>query len=187
MFKKPNRRPGIPIIAAILVGSLATFTAGSWTSHQPLAGPGDGLGQPGMASPSVSPSVSPSESPSVNPSPSESVSPSPSASPSAFPGTASPQPSASPAQVTINIPQNSTGMGDQAYGTNPLIIPVGTQVTWINDDSAPHTATSDTGVFDSGTLNQGQSFSFTFETAGTFPYFCTIHGKQSMSGTIQVN
>jgi hypothetical protein len=77
-------------------------------------------------------------------------------------------------------------MGPAAYGTNPLVISAGTVVTWTNNDTMPHTATSDTGAFDSSTLAPGQSFSFTFATAGTFPYHCTIHGAQSMSGVIQV-
>ncbi len=59
-------------------------------------------------------------------------------------------------------------------------------MTWVNNDTVPHTATSDTGVWDSGTLNPGQSFSFTFNDAGTFPYHCAIHGAASMSGTIVV-
>jgi len=88
--------------------------------------------------------------------------------------------------VTVNIPPNAMGMGPAAYGTNPLVIAVGTTVTWVNTDSIAHTATSDTGVWDSGVLNPGQNFSFTFSTPGTFPYHCTIHGAASMSGTIQV-
>lgn len=77
-------------------------------------------------------------------------------------------------------------MGTAAYGTNPLVVSVGTTVTWTNNDSAPHTVSSTTGVFESGNLNQGQTFSFTFDQAGTFPYFCRIHGAASMSGVIQV-
>lgn len=90
-------------------------------------------------------------------------------------------------EVTVRIPVGATGMGPAAYGQNPLTVPVGTTVTWINDDSTPHTATSDTGVWDSGTLNQGGQFSFTFSNPGTYPYYCTIHGRTSMSGTIEVS
>lgn len=107
--------------------------------------------------------------------------------PSASP-TSTPTASASPTmnQVTVSIPSGSTGLGTAAYGTNPLVIPQGTTVTWINNDSVPHTATSDTGIWDSGTLQTGGSFSFTFNDSGTFPYFCSIHGQASMSGTIEV-
>jgi plastocyanin len=91
-----------------------------------------------------------------------------------------------PAAVTVAIPVGAMGRGPAAFGTNPLVIAMGTTVTWVNDDSIAHTATSDTGVWDSGILSPGQSFSFTFTSAGTFPYHCAIHGAASMSGTIVV-
>ena len=71
---------------------------------------------------------------------------------------------------------------DFAYG-DPLEITVGTTVTWTNMDSAPHTATS-SGNFQSDRLDQGQSYSFTFEEAGTFEYFCEFH--PNMVSTITV-
>ena len=58
-------------------------------------------------------------------------------------------------------------------------------VRWVNQGNNPHTATSDTGLWHSGTLNHGEAFSVTFSTVGSFPYFCQIHG-QAMSGTINV-
>ncbi|VVB57167.1 Plastocyanin [uncultured archaeon] len=60
----------------------------------------------------------------------------------------------------------------------------GAAVTWTNEDSAPHTITSSTGAFDSGTLQQGQSFSFKFDTPGTYEYHCAIHSR--MKGKITV-
>jgi plastocyanin len=48
----------------------------------------------------------------------------------------------------------------------------------------PHTATASDGSFDSGNLNPGQSFSFTFATPGSFPYVCQYHA--GMQGTIVV-
>ena len=102
--------------------------------------------------------------------------------------TAPPAPGQVPAGATIvNIPVSAVGKGSAAYGVNPLVVTMGTTVTWVNQDSMPHTATSDSGVWDSGTLTQGQTFSFVFSTPGTFPYHCSIHGVASMSGTIQVN
>lgn len=98
-------------------------------------------------------------------------------------------PTASPSAnvTTVRIAQGSVGKGPAAFGTNPLTISMGTTVTWINDDTVPHTATSDTMVWDSGTLQPGQNYSFKFNNTGTFPYHCTIHGQQSMSGTIVVH
>lgn len=104
------------------------------------------------------------------------------ASPSPGPST-SPNPSPT---VTVTIDQGAVGKGSAAYGTNPLIVDVGTTVTWVNNDTVPHTATSETGVWDTGTIDPGQSSSETFDTPGIFPYFCSIHGQASMSGVIQV-
>jgi plastocyanin len=57
-------------------------------------------------------------------------------------------------------------------------------VTWINQDSAPHTATADDGRFDTGTLEQGRLNSETFKQAGTHTYFCEVH--PTMRGTVEV-
>ena len=61
---------------------------------------------------------------------------------------------------------------------------VGTTVVVTNTDAAPHTWTAVDGAFDSGSLGQGETFEFTFDTPGTFEYFCNFH--PSMSGTITV-
>ncbi|HSN94592.1 MAG TPA: cupredoxin family copper-binding protein [Anaerolineaceae bacterium] len=74
---------------------------------------------------------------------------------------------------------------DFSFSPKDVTIKKGTTVTWTNKDSVIHTATSDTGLFDSGNLSQGQSFSYTFTTAGTFPYVCTPH-KANMKATIVV-
>jgi plastocyanin len=73
---------------------------------------------------------------------------------------------------------------DFAFSPDPLEITVGTTVTWTNQDSAPHTATGEGGSFTTGRLDQGQSGSFTFDTAGEFPYFCEFHSN--MKGTVVV-
>ena len=71
-----------------------------------------------------------------------------------------------------------------AFAPETVTVKVGTQVTWTNLDSAPHTATADDLDFDSGILNQGESFTFQFNTPGTFSYICTLH--PSMRATIVV-
>ncbi len=65
-----------------------------------------------------------------------------------------------------------------------LTIKVGTTVTWENKDAVPHTVTADNGAFDSGRMNQGDKFSFTFNEPGTYTYICDIHPY--MKGTITV-
>jgi copper-containing nitrite reductase len=62
------------------------------------------------------------------------------------------------------------------YSVNVLTIPVGTTVTWSNDDPGMiHTVTSVDGLFDSGFLNEGDSWSYTFDEPGEFEYMCTPH------------
>ena len=89
--------------------------------------------------------------------------------------------------TTITIPASAAGTGAAAYGTNPLHIPVGGKVQWMNTDSVPHSATSDTAAFDTGVFGGGVTSSVvTFGTAGTYSYHCSVHGSPSMTGVIIV-
>jgi plastocyanin len=56
-----------------------------------------------------------------------------------------------------------------------LTIPVGTTVTWTNDDEEPHTVTSSTGLFASPGLDNAETFSHRFAAPGTYTYFCALH------------
>ena len=58
----------------------------------------------------------------------------------------------------------------------------GDTVVWTNKDSAPHTVTG--GSLNSGTLSGGQTYSFTFNAAGTVSYACSFH--PSMTGKVVV-
>lgn len=80
----------------------------------------------------------------------------------------------------------SVSIVDFAFNPKTIAVPVGTTVRWTNNGSAPHTVTSTSSpkAFDSGTLNPGESFEFTFKTAGQFPYRCAIH--PSMTGMVIV-
>lgn len=79
---------------------------------------------------------------------------------------------------------------DFAFAPDPLAVAVGADVTWTNKDSFAHTATATaktTGAgapFDSMDLEPGQSYSYRFDTPGTFTYLCAIHN--SMTGTVVV-
>lgn len=69
-------------------------------------------------------------------------------------------------------------------------VPVGSTVTWHNDDQTFHTVTSgepSTGPdfnFDSGILPPGQSYQVPFPNAGYFKYYCTVH--PFMNGVVRV-
>jgi len=56
---------------------------------------------------------------------------------------------------------------------------------WINKDSVTHRVVSDSGLFGSGNLINGQSYNYTFNQTGSYPYHCAIH--PSMAGTIVVS
>ena len=75
-------------------------------------------------------------------------------------------------------------MAGRVFSPAVLEISVGDTVTWTNDDDTEHTVTSSTGAFDSGTLTEGATFSFTFDTAGDYTYACLFHSD--MQATIVV-
>jgi plastocyanin len=76
---------------------------------------------------------------------------------------------------------------DYKFAPLTLTIPVGTTVTWVNHDMAPHTATHRSfgdDAFDSGNLTVSQLFKHRFRKSGTYAYLCILH--QGMQGTIVV-
>jgi plastocyanin len=99
------------------------------------------------------------------------------------------------ASPTASSPGTAPGTGSGTGGTDitiqnfaftPQTITVkpGTTVTWTNKDSVPHNIVSTDGPsltvtpkFNSGTMSQGQTFSFTFAKAGTYFYECSIHAN----------
>ncbi len=56
-----------------------------------------------------------------------------------------------------------------------IVVPVGTTVTWLQKGAFPHSATADDGTFDSGVMQTGGKFSFTFKKTGKFTYHCDPH------------
>jgi plastocyanin len=85
----------------------------------------------------------------------------------------------------VSIPAGTAIPGceevDLCYDPNSLIIFTGGEVIWRNDDSSSHTVTSGNiiegpdEIFDSGLIKPGMTFSFKFEEAGVYDYFCIIH------------
>ena len=93
-------------------------------------------------------------------------------------------PPAAPVEKTKPETAKRAAVTIQNYAFNPQaqIVSKGTTVTWTNNDSAPHQIKSTT--FNSGLLAQGQSYSYTFASAGSYDYICSVH--PSMTGTIIV-
>ena len=76
----------------------------------------------------------------------------------------------------------SIAMENFLFKPAEITIKKGDTITWTNQDSAPHDISGDT--FQSNPLVKGQSFSFAFDSVGTFNYICGIH--PSMKGKIIV-
>ena len=93
--------------------------------------------------------------------------------------------------------------GDAAHGGNPAAadttqvavdnfsftpamaaVPVGTTVTWTNHDDIPHNVVSPEQKFKSSVLDTDETFSHTFDAAGTYKYYCSIHPR--MTGQVVV-
>jgi plastocyanin len=66
-----------------------------------------------------------------------------------------------------------------------MTVKAGTTVTWKNMDGEPHTVVSPDGVFRSHALDQGDTFTFTFTTPGTYKYICSIHPKMMAAIIVQ--
>jgi plastocyanin len=71
------------------------------------------------------------------------------------------------------------GAGSYATGYAPdnitVVIGVNNTVVWTNNDNEPHTVTASDGSFDSGNMNPGATFTYTFTKPGTYRYICTYH------------
>ncbi len=138
---------------------------------------GYGSAAPNYATGTPNPYATPAQAPTLTPTSSiaSAAAPTIGAPPSALPNTTS--------AAAVSIVTSS-------YRPATITVPVGTTVTWTNNDSIQHTVTSGvpnspSGLFDSGTLNTGQTFSFTFTSPGTYSYYCRIHGA-AMTGTVTV-
>jgi plastocyanin len=90
-----------------------------------------------------------------------------------------------PMNVTVSIPPGVSSPGCEVtkncYTPDSLEIRVHDTVIWSNDDTAAHTVSSGDpvggadGKFDSGLFMSGNTFTQTFDEAGTYPYFCMVH------------
>ncbi|MGH6943113.1 MAG: cupredoxin domain-containing protein [Geminicoccaceae bacterium] len=84
-----------------------------------------------------------------------------------------------PAAETVTI-----AIDNFAFSPADLRVAPGTTVIWANHDDAPHTVTSSDGAFKSYAIDSDETFSFTFEKAGSYQYFCALHPH--MVGMVKV-
>jgi plastocyanin len=99
---------------------------------------------------------------------------------------AGPAEATTPAESTTPAPNSTTTVDIRDHAFNPaqLNVAPGTTVTFVNNDTEPHTATADNGLFDTGVLEPGSSFDVFFDGSGTVPYHCELH--PDMQGSIVV-
>jgi plastocyanin len=71
-----------------------------------------------------------------------------------------------------------------SFSPQTITVAPGTTIIWTNRDDIPHTVVSDDKVFKSKVLDTDEKFSYTFDKAGNFPYFCSVHPK--MTGKVIV-
>src|ERR1700691_2763445 len=79
---------------------------------------------------------------------------------------------------------NEVSIDNFSFAPMEMTISKGTQVTWVNKDDVPHTVVSVDHKFKSQALDTDEKFSFTFQDAGTYAYFCSVHPM--MTGKIVV-
>jgi len=107
-------------------------------------------------------------------------------------GLAATMPSAFAAEVSVPAGTSVPGCEEtnECWSPAEISVGVGETVTWSNDDTAAHTVTSGSavdgpdGIFDSSLFLAETTFEVTFDTEGTFPYFCMVHPW--MAGTVIV-
>lgn len=87
-------------------------------------------------------------------------------------------------QLPPPVTKNTITIKNFAFDPNILTIKNGENVTWTNEDSTSHIVKEDNGLFESNTLSNGQSFTYTFTIVGIYNYTCAIH--PSMKGKVIV-
>jgi plastocyanin len=90
-------------------------------------------------------------------------------------------------ESTSAVATDKVEIKDFSYSPQAITVKVGTTVTWTNKDSVAHTVTASNGPekFDSGSIETGKTFTFTFTKAGDYKYFCTFHPSMA-SATVTV-
>ncbi len=100
---------------------------------------------------------------------------------------ASMQPS-STATVDQPADANSVVISNYTFNPTPLKVKKGTKVTWTNHDVVKHTVTIDAGQPaggpDSPLFGKNETFSYTFDSVGTYNYHCSPHPY--MHGVVEV-
>jgi plastocyanin len=88
------------------------------------------------------------------------------------------------ASSAADAAQYTIAIKDFRFAPRDLKIPVGTKVTWVNQDEEPHKVAEVNSAFTSQPLDTDGKFTYEFDKPGNFEYFCTLHPR--MTGKIVV-
>jgi plastocyanin len=91
---------------------------------------------------------------------------------------------ATPTAPTQPTTATTVSARDNMFEPPTLNVRPGTTVRWTNNGQHPHTVTDRGGKFDSGDIAPGASYTVTFQSAGTYRFYCKHH--KGMEGTIVV-
>jgi len=155
-----NLRLALPVAGAALLVVAACGVTGTATTGTAATPPGPA---PATQAQTAQDHVMPTQSASG-----------PAGAPPGSPAQGSPA-QGSPAQGPAGTGRSAVAIQNFAFAPATLTVPVGTTVTWTNDDQDAHTVSATGGAFKSAVLNNGGVFSYTFSTAGRYDYICSIH------------
>ena len=79
----------------------------------------------------------------------------------------------------------SVKMQQQTFVPAKIEVAIGTQITWTNTDTQPHSVTANDGLFDSGAILPGKTFQWTTTKAGAISYHCIFHPSMTADLTVK--
>lgn len=86
--------------------------------------------------------------------------------------------------VAAGAATSDVEIGDSAFSPDEVTIDAGDLVEWTNREDERHTVTADDSSFDSGELDDGETFRRRFQEAGTYRYHCELNRR--MAGVVSV-
>jgi plastocyanin len=101
-----------------------------------------------------------------------------------YPEPPTPAPATAAVPSPAPSPVSTIHIKNFAYVPDTVTIHPGSTVRFVEDDETPHTVTATDHSFDSGNLNQKDTWKHTFAKEGTYTYLCTYHPY--MKGTVIV-
>lgn len=125
-------------------------------------------------------------SPSVSAPASEGTASEPPASVAASAASEAPSAASTVCERTSDAAAVAVTIAGFTYDPDPIVAKVGQVIGWTNRDGAPHTASIDGGACATTNLGKDASDGLVFNVPGAYTYFCTVHGKDSMSGRITI-